>query len=294
MFFSHEADPVLEVTDESMRFNAPPNWPRPPAGWTPPPGWTPDPAWGPAPTDWRYWGAPTRQPMIETADPNFDPSRTHTMQAPIVAIILIGVVIITHVAAFQASFWLGASLRSTPHAIEAVADILGVVAVAVWILGSRASRSRAKSATLLVICGLVLATTYLTGVTGIDVAARFARTRTDFAVDPAGSYPLAHIALYSVVSALVFFAWGLARRTGRTWMLGVPAVVLGSAVWQFLFARVLALASDAVFPNAPRAVSFAIAESIWITLVDVVWCVTVIVVPICCAAAINTAPRRDR
>lgn len=38
-----------------MRFNPPPNWPRPPAGWTPPPGWAPDPAWGDAPPDWQYW-----------------------------------------------------------------------------------------------------------------------------------------------------------------------------------------------------------------------------------------------
>jgi len=38
-----------------MRFNKPPNWPAPPAGWTAPPGWEPDPAWGPAPPGWRLW-----------------------------------------------------------------------------------------------------------------------------------------------------------------------------------------------------------------------------------------------
>lgn len=45
-----------------MRFNPPPNWPRPPEGWTPPPGWQPDPAWGPPPVGWPLWqeDAPTR------------------------------------------------------------------------------------------------------------------------------------------------------------------------------------------------------------------------------------------
>ncbi|NPC97825.1 helix-hairpin-helix domain-containing protein [Nocardioides sp. zg-DK7169] len=39
----------------SMRYNPPPNWPQPPAGWTPPAGWRPDPAWGPAPPGWQLW-----------------------------------------------------------------------------------------------------------------------------------------------------------------------------------------------------------------------------------------------
>jgi hypothetical protein len=39
----------------SKRFNPPPNWPAPPAGWTPPPGWLPDPAWGPPPGGWQLW-----------------------------------------------------------------------------------------------------------------------------------------------------------------------------------------------------------------------------------------------
>lgn len=38
-----------------MRFNPPPNWPTPPAGWSPPSGWEPDPAWGPPPAGWRLW-----------------------------------------------------------------------------------------------------------------------------------------------------------------------------------------------------------------------------------------------
>ncbi len=43
-----------------MRFNPPPNWPQPPAGWTPPPGWEPDPAWGPVPPGWQLWVADNR------------------------------------------------------------------------------------------------------------------------------------------------------------------------------------------------------------------------------------------
>lgn len=38
-----------------MKFNPPPNWPKPPAGWTPPPGWNPAPSWPPPPDGWRLW-----------------------------------------------------------------------------------------------------------------------------------------------------------------------------------------------------------------------------------------------
>ena len=38
-----------------MRYNPPPNWPKPPEGWVPPAGWSPDPAWPPPPTGWRLW-----------------------------------------------------------------------------------------------------------------------------------------------------------------------------------------------------------------------------------------------
>lgn len=46
----------------TMRFNPPPNWPRPPAGWTPPAGWKPDPAWGDPPYGWQLWIDDTPQP----------------------------------------------------------------------------------------------------------------------------------------------------------------------------------------------------------------------------------------
>lgn len=38
-----------------MRFNPPPGWPRPPAGWTPPHGWNPDPSWPAPPDGWELW-----------------------------------------------------------------------------------------------------------------------------------------------------------------------------------------------------------------------------------------------
>jgi hypothetical protein len=38
-----------------MRYNPPPNWPKPPEGWVPPPSWSPDPAWPPPPPGWKLW-----------------------------------------------------------------------------------------------------------------------------------------------------------------------------------------------------------------------------------------------
>lgn len=38
-----------------MRFNPPPGWPQPPAGWAPPSDWKPDPAWPPMPEGWQLW-----------------------------------------------------------------------------------------------------------------------------------------------------------------------------------------------------------------------------------------------
>ncbi len=39
----------------SKRFNPPPNWPAPPAGFRPLPGWQPDPSWPPPPPGWELW-----------------------------------------------------------------------------------------------------------------------------------------------------------------------------------------------------------------------------------------------
>ncbi|HXS87063.1 MAG TPA: hypothetical protein VN741_15680 [Mycobacterium sp.] len=38
-----------------MRYNPPPNWPKPPKGWEPHPDWSPDPSWPPPPQGWRLW-----------------------------------------------------------------------------------------------------------------------------------------------------------------------------------------------------------------------------------------------
>ena len=40
---------------EGLKFNPPPGWPQPPAGWVPPRSWTPDPNWPPAPEGWELW-----------------------------------------------------------------------------------------------------------------------------------------------------------------------------------------------------------------------------------------------
>jgi hypothetical protein len=44
-----------------MRFNSPPGWPAPPAGWAPSSDWEPDPSWPAAPPGWPFW-VPEHQP----------------------------------------------------------------------------------------------------------------------------------------------------------------------------------------------------------------------------------------
>ncbi|HST83676.1 MAG TPA: HNH endonuclease family protein [Kineosporiaceae bacterium] len=39
----------------SARFNKPPGWPQPPAGWEPARDWAPDPSWPTPPLGWRLW-----------------------------------------------------------------------------------------------------------------------------------------------------------------------------------------------------------------------------------------------
>lgn len=38
-----------------MRYNPPPNWPKPPKGWAPYADWSPDPSWPPPPPGWKLW-----------------------------------------------------------------------------------------------------------------------------------------------------------------------------------------------------------------------------------------------
>lgn len=53
----------------TRRFNCPPGWPQPPAGWIPPEDWKPDPSWPPAPAGWQFWidevaqSSPTAPPV---------------------------------------------------------------------------------------------------------------------------------------------------------------------------------------------------------------------------------------
>ena len=50
-----------------MRYNPPPNWPKPPKGWAPHADWSPDPAWPPPPPGWRLWveeDAPDAKPAL--------------------------------------------------------------------------------------------------------------------------------------------------------------------------------------------------------------------------------------
>jgi hypothetical protein len=46
------------------RFNPPPGWPAPPAGWSPPPGWQPDPAWPAPPPGWPLWVEEPQVPPV--------------------------------------------------------------------------------------------------------------------------------------------------------------------------------------------------------------------------------------
>ncbi len=43
------------VARRKLQFQAPPNWPPPPAGWQPPRNWQPPADWPNAPNGWRYW-----------------------------------------------------------------------------------------------------------------------------------------------------------------------------------------------------------------------------------------------
>lgn len=61
-----------------MRFNPPPGWPEPPAGWAPPSGWQPDPSWPAPPPDWQLW-------VPEESDQSAEGREAHTSIEPEVA-----------------------------------------------------------------------------------------------------------------------------------------------------------------------------------------------------------------
>jgi hypothetical protein len=100
----------------TKRFNPPPNWPAPPAGWTPPTGWLPDPAWGPPPEGWQLWVdepafesnaafASARAPAPGFA---FTPSKPRKRR-PIFWLVLLAIVI----ALFAGCAIIGSSLSSS-------------------------------------------------------------------------------------------------------------------------------------------------------------------------------------
>src|SRR3954468_21560160 len=49
---------------EVPRFNPPPGWPEPPAGWVPPSNWHPDPSWPAAPVGWSFWTEDDQAPSV--------------------------------------------------------------------------------------------------------------------------------------------------------------------------------------------------------------------------------------
>lgn len=58
---------------QSLKFNPPPGWPKPPDGWKPPKGWTPDPEWPDPPPGWQLWlPADADQQATDDEPPNED------------------------------------------------------------------------------------------------------------------------------------------------------------------------------------------------------------------------------
>jgi hypothetical protein len=55
------------------RFNPPPGWPKPPAGWVPPKGWIPDPSWPPVPAGWQLWLSDDGSRAATTSENDSDP-----------------------------------------------------------------------------------------------------------------------------------------------------------------------------------------------------------------------------
>lgn len=70
------------ASQANVRFNPPPNWPRPPLGWRPPPGWAPDPAWGPPPPGWVLWVPVQPEPPADH-QPNGHPVQVRLALPPL-------------------------------------------------------------------------------------------------------------------------------------------------------------------------------------------------------------------
>lgn len=65
-----------------MRFNSPPGWPQPPAGWTPPPGWKPDPSWPEPPPGWQLWLSDDPAPAPAAPEVTAPPTAADTGPVP--------------------------------------------------------------------------------------------------------------------------------------------------------------------------------------------------------------------
>ena len=67
----------------AMRFNSPPNWSTPQAGWTPPAGWSPPAEWGAAPDDWQFWVEDGPLAALPVSQPTREPIRKRHSAAPL-------------------------------------------------------------------------------------------------------------------------------------------------------------------------------------------------------------------
>lgn len=68
-----------------MKFNTPPGWPPPPAGWVPDATWSPDPSWPPAPPGWNFWvphDTPTATAPVPAVPTPPEPAATEAPPAP--------------------------------------------------------------------------------------------------------------------------------------------------------------------------------------------------------------------
>lgn len=64
-----------------MKFNTPPGWPPPPAGWVPDATWRPDPSWPPAPPGWNFW-LPDDTPSLSASPAAPEPAAAETPPVP--------------------------------------------------------------------------------------------------------------------------------------------------------------------------------------------------------------------
>ena len=101
----------------TLRYNAPPTWPPPPAGWVPPRGWAPDPTWPPPPAGWEFW-----LPI----DGQSNGATPRSVLVRVVAAVLLTSVLV-----------LAASAGATTYMVT-----LGLVAVVLGVVATIAGRSR--------------------------------------------------------------------------------------------------------------------------------------------------------